>query len=163
MRAPDPLPEPLGWRELTILQRFDDQSRVRMLDAAIGLAIRRGMPHWHTEGTGGDLPSRKKHIFGYHCHAHGARADFFRGTCADDLLNETWVEIYLKLPDYVAYVNGAQGARNLISMGNAMESLIALCFHAATDGQYLPGYIDWTGGGERPSSQPYFALAWWHF
>ena len=49
-----------------------------MLNAAVGLALRRGMPDWHTEGTGGNLPPRKKHVFGYHSHVHGARADFYR-------------------------------------------------------------------------------------
>ena len=43
-----------------------------------------------------------------------------------------------------------------------MESLVSLCYHAATNGQYVPGNMDWTGGGEHPSSQPLFALGWWH-
>ena len=145
---------------MTIDERWAHEDRVRVCDCAIYLAIRRGMPHWHTEGTGENVPSRRKYVFGEHCHADGAKADFCRGEDEDDLQNLQWTALYRKLVKYVRWIESAQGAGSEVTMGNAMESLVALCYHAATDGEYLQGHMDWTRGGSHPSSQPYFVLAW---
>ena len=162
VRAPDPLPEPPGWASLTIDARWEHRDRVRVCDSALILAVQKGMPHWHSEGTGGWLPHRCCYVFGEHAHVDGAKADFYRGNAEDDLQNAHWVVLYLMLPRYVQWIDAHQGAGSDVTRGNAMESIVALCFHAATNGRFLPGHLDWTGGGRHPSSQPYFALAWWH-
>ena len=144
---------------MTIDERWLHEDRVRVCDCAIILAIKRGMQHWHSEGTGGWLPSRRKYIYGEHCHADGAKGDFYRGEATDDLQNAHWVELYQKLVRYLKWVECHQGAGSDVTRGNAMESIVAICYHAATDSEFLPGHLDWTGGGAHSSSQPYFALA----
>ena len=94
-----------------------------------------GWPTWSTPGTGGDLPNRVKHEFGWHSLQKGARIDFRRGTIREDPGNFVLAEIASHLPVLATDPRLSDTDKN---RGNMMECILGISYAAKTDGLFMP-------------------------
>ena len=86
-------------------------------------------PEWISSAHGGSVPLKRKHDFHEHTLNEGARIDFFRGVQSDDLLNEQWEAIYLRMPLYTSTLT--QEPKTTTSRGDAMEQLVGVAWRAS--------------------------------
>ena len=109
------------------------------LDNALADCVAMPLPTWHTQGAGGNLPSRVAHRFGMHSLREGARVDMQRGFADDDLPNEEWNRLMTGLPKYTAWVHRQYGSPlSGNALGNAMEMACGLAYATAHGGGNLP-------------------------